>query len=103
MHVILEIVSALLATIPIASIAQAYRTTPSTRLALALAAFLILEAKFLAYAIMHLMYPDTFGLLDQYQEELLGFVDDVAVMMMFAIAFLWGTRWSLDRVRTEHA
>jgi len=103
MHVVLEIASALLAAIPIASIAQAYRTTPSARLALALTAFLILEAKFVAFAVFHLLYADNAYPFTEYQDEVMQFVDDVAVMMMFAVAFLWGTRWSPDRVRAEHA
>jgi hypothetical protein len=103
MHVALEIASAFLAAIPIASIAQAYRTTPSMRLALALIAFLVLEAKFVAFTVLLIASPDTLNPISEYQLEVLEFADDVAVMMMFAVAFLWGTRWSPERVHAEHA
>jgi hypothetical protein len=103
MHVALEIASALLAAIPIASIARAYRTTPSMRLALALAAFLVLEAKFVAFSVLLVANPDTFNPFTEYQLEVLEFADDIAVMMMFAVAFLWGTRWSPDRISPDHA
>ncbi len=103
MHVALEVASALLAAIPIASITQAYRSTPSARLALALAAFLVLEAKFVSFSVLLVASPDSFNPFSEYQLEVLEFVDDIAVMMMFAVAFLWGTRWSPDRIRAEHA
>ncbi len=103
MHVVLEIASAALAAIPIASIAHAYRTSPSMRLALALAAFLILEAKFVSFAVLLIASPDTLNPISEYQVEILEFADDVTVMMTFAIAFLWGTRWSPGRARAERA
>ena len=103
MHVTLEIASALLAIIPIASVAQAYRTTPSPRLALALAAFLVLEAKFVAFSVLLVALPDSIFPITEYQLELLEFAADVAMMMMFVIAFLWGMRWSTGRARPERA
>ncbi len=103
MHVTLEIASAVLALIPIASLVQAYRTTPSVRLALALAAFLVLEAKFVLFAAVLIASPDSLNPIGEYQLEILEFADDVTVMMTFAIAFLWGTRWSPDRARAQRA
>lgn len=103
MHATLELASAFLAAIPIASIAHACRTTPSTRLWLALAAFLVLEAKFVGFTVLLIAVPDSLNPISEYQVELLEFADDMAVMLMFAIAFLWGTRWSRDRVYTERA
>ena len=96
MHVYLEVASALLVLIPLSAIGYAYRGTRSRRLALAFAAFAILEARLASLVVIH-----TVVTVDHFIEEMLDFGGDLAVMTAFALSFLYGIRWSLGRTRAE--
>lgn len=98
MHVYLEVASAVLVVIPLAAIACAYRGTKSRRLALAFAAFAILEARLVSLVVIH-----TFAAVDHFVEEMLDFGGDLAVMTAFALSFLYGIRWSFGGTRAELA
>ena len=98
MHVVLEVVSALLAILPIVAIATAYRQTPSPRLALALLAFAALEVRLVTMVLVHTVIPVDHGL-----EEALDFGGDLAVVIAFALAFLYGTRWWVGRAGPDVA
>jgi ABC-type amino acid transport system permease subunit len=93
MHILLELAAALVATIPLYATARAYYEGGSTRLVLAFAAFSVLEVRFLAVLLIHVAIP-----IDHPTEELLDFGGDLIVMSAFAAAFLWGARWSHERV-----
>jgi len=98
MHIAMEIGGALIALVPIVGIARAYRDAHSRRLALALTAFIILEARLLGLVLLH-----TLVAVDHYFEEVLDFGGDLAVITAFAMAFLYGTRWSFGRIDAEHS
>lgn len=98
MHILLEIAAALVATIPLYATARAYYLGGSARLVFAFAAFAVLEVRFLAVLLVHLALP-----VDHTMEEMLDFGGDLIVMSAFATAFLWGARWSSDRVRVDVA
>ena len=98
MHIALEIGSALIVLLPIVGIARAYRGTHSRRLALALTAFIILEARLLGLVLLHTVIAT-----DHYFEEVLDFGGDLAVVTAFAMAFLYGTRWSFGRIDAEQS
>jgi hypothetical protein len=63
-----------------------------------LTAFIILEARLLGLVLIH-----TLVAVDHYVEEVLDFGGDLAVVTAFAMAFLYGTRWSFGRIDAEHA
>jgi len=98
MHIGLEIAGALIALVPIVGIARAYRDAHSRRLALALIAFIILEVRLLGLVLLHTVIAT-----DHYFEEILDFGGDLAVITAFAMAFLYGTRWSFGRIDAEHS
>ena len=93
MHILLELAAALIATIPLYATARAYYQHGSPRLMLAFAAFSVLEVRLLAVLLVHLALP-----IDHSTEELLDFGGDLVVMSAFAAAFLWGAKWSHERV-----
>ena len=93
MHILLELAAALIATIPLYATARAYYKGNSPRLLLAFSAFSVLEVRLLAVLLIHLALP-----IDHATEELLDFGGDLVVMSAFAAAFLWGTKWSHERV-----
>lgn len=92
MHLFLEVMSAVIAIIPLTALVRAYRQTPSPRIALALLAFAILEVRLLSMIAIH-----TVLLVDHFTEELIEFGGDFAVIAAFGLAFLHGTRWSPER------
>lgn len=98
MHILLELAAALVATIPLYATARAYYEGGSARLVLAFAAFAVLEVRSLAMLLIHVALP-----IDHATEELLDFGGDLVVMCAFAAAFLWGTRWSHERVPARAA
>ncbi len=98
MHIYLEVASAVLVVIPLAAIAYAYRGTKSRRLALAFAAFAILEARLVGLLVIHTVVS-----VDHFIEEILDFGGDLAVMTAFALSFLYGIWWSLGGTRAELA
>jgi ABC-type amino acid transport system permease subunit len=93
MHIVLELVAALIALIPLYATARAYYEGGSPRLVLAFAAFSVLEVRLLAVLLIHLALP-----IDHATEELLDFGGDLVVMSAFAAAFLWGSKWSHERI-----
>lgn len=98
MHIYLEVASALLVLIPLFALARAVLQRPSTRLYLALAAFAVLETRVLLLIFVHTVVP-----VDHFVEELLDFGGDLAVISMFAAAFLHRARWSPARARLDVA
>ncbi len=92
MHVLLEIASALLAIIPMVAVGCAFRRTKSPRLALALLAFGILEARMISMVVIHTLID-----VDHSIEEMIEFGGDLATLAGFSVAFLYGTRWWLGR------
>lgn len=92
MHVMLEILAAGIAVVPIIGIANAVRRGASRRLVFALVAFVVLEARLLVMVAVH-----TFISIDHGTEDLLDFAGDLAVIVAFASAFLYGTRWLPER------
>lgn len=98
MHVLLEAAAAVLALLPIAALVAAHRRTRSPRLALALLAFVALEARCVALVVVH-----TLAGVDHPSEEMLDFTGDLAVMTIFALAFLYGTGWWPGRTGAEAA
>ncbi|MFQ6013731.1 MAG: hypothetical protein ACE5LS_08885 [Thermoplasmata archaeon] len=88
MHLAFEVTAAILIVLPMVALAYGYRRTNSPRLLLALMAFGILQVRALSLISMHLL-----GVLDHELEETVNYVGDLAAMGMFALAFLYGTRW----------
>jgi hypothetical protein len=88
MHVLLEAAAAVLAVIPVAALSMAYRRTRSPRLILALLAFIALEVRSASLVVIHTLIG-----IDHSSEEMLDFAGDLAVMTIFAVAFLYGTGW----------
>jgi hypothetical protein len=92
LHVGLEVIGAAMAIVPLIATFRAWRRTGSIKLAMAFAAFTILEVRFIIMILIHtvLVVPHVY-------EELLDFVGDLLVIAAFAGAFLYGTRWSAVR------
>jgi len=97
-HLALEIFAAAFAVVPILAIARAVQRGGSPRLKWALAAFLILEARLIFMILIH-----TVATVGHDVEELLDFGGDLAVITAFAMAFLYGARWTPERARPKRA
>ena len=98
LHLGLEIFAAALGVVPIAALFLAWRRSRAKRLALGLTAFAVLEARLVAMILMH-----TFIILPHATEELVEFSADLAVILAFSAAFLYGVRWSPERARVKPA
>lgn len=98
MHILWEIASAILVTIPLFAVGRAYRERHSPRLLFAFAAFLILEVRFALLVALHSLV-----IVDHTFEETMAFLTDLIAIALFAAAFLYATGWPLGRVRTELA
>ncbi len=98
MHVLLEASAAVLAIIPVVALTLAHRRTKSTRLALALLGFVALEVRTVSLVVIHTLVG-----VDHSSEEMFDFMGDLAVMTIFAIAFLCGTGWWAGRTGAEAA
>ncbi|MFQ6013539.1 MAG: hypothetical protein ACE5LS_07850 [Thermoplasmata archaeon] len=92
MHLTFEIVAAVLIVLPMVALAYGYRRTKSPRLLLAFMAFGILEIRAVSLISMHALQ-----VLDHELEEIVNFAGDLAAMGMFALAFLYPSRWSSVR------
>jgi hypothetical protein len=90
LHLTLEVASAVLCLLPLVAIALAYRRGRSARLAWAFVAFALLLARFVAIVVVHTVLP-----VDHVTEELVDFGGSLAAMSAFAVAFLYGGRWSV--------
>ena len=98
MHVMLEIFAAAFAVVPLIALFLSYRRQHSPRILLALVAFAVLEVRLVAMVFIH-----TVATVDHTTEELLDFGGDLAVIVAFGAAFLYGTRWSSERARVKPA
>lgn len=98
MHLMLEVFAAALAVVPMAALFLAWRRARSARLALALAAFAVLEVRLVAMVLIH-----TVVWVDHPTEELIGFGGDLAVIAAFAAAFLKEGRLLRERVGARPA
>ncbi len=96
MHVLLDVAAAVIAIIPILAVSLAYRRSHSRRLALALVAIIALEVRAVSMVLIRTLFE-----VDHFVEEMLEFAGDLAVMVAFAFAFLYGTGWWFGRVPTE--
>jgi hypothetical protein len=97
-HVLLEILSGIICTIPLAAVCLGWWRTRSPRLAMAAVAFAVLEARLFGMVLIHTLVQ-----VDHTVEELLDWGGDLAVIMAFATAFLYGTRWFPERRTPEPA
>ena len=97
LHLLFEVVGAILAWIPLYALMTAYRQTPSRRLALALVGFAIFEFRLVFMVLVH-----TFLFVDHSGEEFVDFAADLTVMAAFSASFLYGTRWFPERVQQRH-
>src|SRR5436853_622583 len=96
MHVLWEVASAVLVTIPLLAVGRAYRQRPSPRLGFAFAAFAALEVRFALEATVHSIVA-----VDHTFEGSFGFLMDLIAITLFAAAFLYGTGWPLGRVDAD--
>jgi hypothetical protein len=92
MHVILEILSGVICLLPLTAVGLGWWRTRSPRLGMAFVAFGVLEARLFGMVLIH-----TLVTVDHYVEELLDFGGDLAVIVAFATAFLYGSRWLPER------
>ena len=92
MHLMLEVFAAAVAIVPLIAVGLGWRRTHSRRLLLAFVAFVVLEVRLIAMILIHTVVP-----VDHSIEELLDFGGDLAVIVVFAWAFLSGARWLPER------
>ena len=98
LHVLLEVLSGIICAIPLAAVSLGWWRTRSPRMAMATVAFAVLEARLFGMVLIHTLVQ-----VDHYVEEMLDFGGDLAVIMAFATAFLYGTRWFPERRHAEPA
>ncbi len=98
LHLGLEIFAAALGVVPMTALFLAWRRTRAKRLALGLSAFVVLETRLVAMVLMH-----TFIILPHPTEEFVEFTADLAVILAFSAAFLYGVRWSPERAGVKPA
>jgi hypothetical protein len=88
LHLYLEVAAAAVAVVPLSAVYLAWRRTRDARMGLAVAAFAIFEARLVSMVLIHTLLA-----VDHLVEELVEFVGDLLVIIAFASAFLYGTRW----------
>ncbi len=98
MHLMLEVFAAAFALVPLTALFMGWRRTGSARLALAMAAFAVLEVRLVAMILVH-----TVVWVDHPTEELIEFGGDLAVIAAFAAAFLKDGRLLRERARVKPA
>lgn len=92
MHVLIEILSGVICLLPLTAVGLGWWRTRSPRLGMAFVAFGVLEARLFGMVLIH-----TLVTVDHFVEELLDFGGDLAVIVAFATAFLYGSRWLPER------